>query len=201
MLFIFFFNTSINITLWNCFYTDILILLHLLYPLIIPHRFRFIYFFNLKVWQNVITYYKPIKTSTQALETHASCDITSNDSHKDVFSAGATGDIPGPILQCTYHGCRRGAAWESICLLAGPPPRWAHRADWSAMWGGCTTARRAPLYGSGSFYTCCITVKDKQHTYCGSNYRVSKQHAFRSVTLTGERAARRFDSSCSKAAS
>lgn len=103
---------------------------------------------------------------------------------------GAAGVLPGC---CLGEDC--------ICLLTGPPLCCAHQADWSAMWGGCTTARRAPLYGSSSFYTCCITVKDKQHTYWGSNYRVSKQQAFCSVTLTGERAARRFDSSRFKAAS
>ena len=92
------------------------------------------------------------------------------------------------------HECSwRCAAWwgDCICLPTDPPLGWTHQANWSAMWGSGITARRAPLYGSSSFYTfCCITVQDNRHTYTHththtvSNYGVSKQQVFHSMTLT-----------------
>lgn len=61
---------------------------------------------------------------------------------------------------------------------------WHIRPTGQPLWGS-RAARRAPLHGSGSFYTfCCITVKDNQHTHRVSDYRVSKQQAFHFMTLS-----------------
>lgn len=108
-----------------------------------------------------------IRPNSQA---YALCDITQVMTVIKTFSfAGAAWDIPGPILQFTSHGCSwRCAAWweDCICLPNDPPLSWTHQANWSAMWGRGITARRAPLYGSSSFYTfCCITVQGNWHTH------------------------------------
>lgn len=124
-----------------------------------------------QIWENKNSLFVLMKDSVSGSGSlsHALCD-TSNDGRKEVVFAGASWDIPGPILQIAGHVCSwKCAAWweDCICLPTKPPLSWAHQANWSVMWGSRITARRAPLYGSRSFYTfCCITVKDNQHAAC-----------------------------------